>query len=96
MNSNISNDNSCCKNERGFCEWFSFGQKNLLVFQNYFPSPCNMLPMIMTKIRKTELLQESPHENIWQMTKKWELDYKSNLEWTFIISFWKLKDVHIN
>ena len=64
MNSNLSNDNICCKNERGFCEGVCFGQKPLFVFHNSFPSPRNRLPMIMTKTGKTKLLQESPHENI--------------------------------
>ena len=80
MNSNISNDNICGKTERGFCELFFSRQKPLFFFQNSFPSPRNILPMIMTKTRKTELLKESPHENIWQRTKKWELDYKPKLE----------------
>ena len=73
-----------------------FGQKPLLVFLNSFPSPRNILPMTMTETGKTALLQESPHENIWQRTKKWELDYKSKLGIKFIIISWKLKDVHIN
>ena len=64
MNLNLSNGNSYCKTERIFCEWVCCGEKPLLVFQNSFPSPHNMLPMIMTKTGKTELLQESPHENI--------------------------------
>ena len=64
MNLNLSNDNICCKNEGGFCEWVYCGKKPLLVFQNSFPSPRNLLPMIMTKTGKTKLLQESPHENI--------------------------------
>ena len=64
MNSNLSNNNSCCKTERGFCELFSCGQKPLFVFLNSIPSPRNMLPITMTKTGKTELLQESPHENI--------------------------------
>ena len=64
MNSNISNDNSCCKTERGFCECFYCEKNPLLVFQNSFPSSRTMLPMIMTKTGKTELLRESPHENI--------------------------------
>ena len=34
------------------------------VFSGLFPSPRNLLPMIMTKIGKTELLEESPYENI--------------------------------
>ena len=93
MNSNLSNDNSCCKTERGFCEWVCCGQKLLLVFQNSFPSPRNMLPMIKT--RKTELLQESPHENIWQGTKKWGLDYKEKIGINFIIRFSDLKDIYL-
>ena len=68
------------QNWETFCEWVSCGQKPLFVFPNSFPSPRNMLPMKMTKTGKTELLQESPHENIWQRTKKWELDYKEKLE----------------
>ena len=51
-----------------------------------------MLPMIMTKTGKIELLQESPHENIWQRTKKWGLDYKEKLGINFIISFSDLKE----
>ena len=73
-----------------------FWTKTSFFFLNSFPSPRNHLPMTMTKTGKTELLQESPHENIWQRTKKIELDLNQNLEWTFFISFWKLKDVHIN
>ena len=64
MNSNLSNDNICCKTERGFCELFYCGQKYLLVFLNSFPSPRNILPMTMTKTGKIELLHESLHENI--------------------------------
>ena len=89
MNSNISNDNSCYKTERGFCEWLCSGQKPLLVFMNSFPYPLNLLPMTMTKTGKTELLQESPHENIWQRTKKWELDYKLKLGINFYYKFLK-------
>ena len=64
MNSNLSNNNSCCKTERGVCGRFCCGQKPLFVFLNSFPYPRNMLPMTMTKTGKIELLQESPHENI--------------------------------
>ena len=64
MNSNISNDNRCFKTKRCFCECVSCGHKPLLVFPNSFPSPRNLLPITMTKTGKTELLQESPHENI--------------------------------
>ena len=64
MNSNLSNDNRCCKTERGFFEGVCSGQKPLLVFLNSFPYPRNRLRMTMTKTGKTELLQESPHENI--------------------------------
>ena len=64
MNSNISNDNNSCKTERGFCEQVCCGQKPLFVFLNSFPYPRNMLPMTMIKTGKTDLLQESPHENI--------------------------------
>ena len=35
-----------------------------IFFHDLFPSPHNMLPMIMTKTGKTKLLQESPYENI--------------------------------
>ena len=88
MNLNISNNNSCCKPERGFCEWVCCGQKPLLVFHNSFPSPRNILPMIMTKTGKTELLQESPLENIWQRTQK-GLDYKEKLGIKFYYKFLK-------
>jgi len=40
------------------------GTKTSFGFLNSFLYPCNMLPMTMTKTGKTELLQESPHENI--------------------------------
>ena len=33
-------------------------------FPKFITSPRNLLPMTMTKTGKTELLQESPHENI--------------------------------
>ena len=58
-------------------------------FSNLFPSPCNMLPMIMTKTGKTKLLQESPDENIWQRTQKWGLDYKEKLGINFYYNFLK-------
>ena len=89
MNSNLSNDNSCCKTERGFCEWVCCGQKRLLVFLNSFPYLRNILPMTMIKTKKIEPLQECPHENIWQRTKKWELDYKSKLGINFYYKFLK-------
>ena len=42
----------------------SIVEKTIFFFHNSFPSPRNMLLMIMTKTGKTELLHESPRENI--------------------------------
>ena len=72
-----------------------FWTKTYFFFHNYFPSARNILPMIMTKTEKTELLQESPHENIWQRTKKWELDYKSKLGINFYYKFLESLKIYI-
>ena len=52
IKSNLSNIDSCCKNERGFCEWVSYEQKPLFFFKISSPSACGLHFTSVTQNRK--------------------------------------------